>query len=170
MNDHKRQNFDVLVAGFGSPHGDHQAGRQLVALLTRRPNVPARLIVVGDETHLIDELEGCETLFVVEACRGGSLIGGISRLEWPDARIRQYHNHSAHGVQLCNSLELVERLGRMPPKVVIFGIEIGGGLPRDAMSLAVMQAVTKLEEMILAEICETVDERTVVSKSIVAAS
>ena len=170
MNSYQRHNCEVLMAGVGGPQGDEQSGGQVVALLARRPNLPARLVTVSEGTPLIDELDRCTTLIVVEACRGGSLIGAISRLEWPDPRIRQHHNHSAHGVKLCNSLELVERLGRMPPKVVIFGIEIGGGLPGDAMSPAVMQAVTKLEEMIFAEICETVDERTVVSKSTVAAS
>ena len=169
MNSYQRHNCETLVAGFGGSQGDVQAGGQVVALLARRPELPARLVTVSEGTHLIDELDKCKTLIVVEACRG-SLIGAISRLEWPDPRIRQYHNHSAHGVKLCNKLQLAERLDRMPPKVVVFGIEIGYGLPREAMSPAVMQAVKKLEEMIFAEICETVDERTVVSKSTVAAS
>ena len=170
MNSYQRHNCEVLVACFGGPQGDEQAGGQVVALLARRPNLHARLVTVSESTPLIDELDRCATLIVVEACRGGSRIGAISRLEWPDPRIRQYHNHSAHGVKLCNTLQLAERLGRIPPKVVIFGIDIGYGVLRDEMSPEVVQAVTELEEMIFAEICETVDERTIVSKSTVAAS
>jgi hydrogenase maturation protease len=168
MNDHKRQNLGVLVAGVGGRYGDDQAGRRLVAQFARRAIAPARLIAAGDGAQLLDELAGCETLIIVEACRGGSVIGAISRLEWPDSRIRQYHNHTRHGIDLCNTLQIAERLGRLPPKVVIFGIDIGSEPGTDAMSPEVAEALTELEEIILAEICEAGHERIVVGESPVA--
>ena len=36
---------DTVVAGFGSPHGDDQAGWQVVALLGQRSDLRARLYV-----------------------------------------------------------------------------------------------------------------------------
>jgi hydrogenase maturation protease len=145
---------NVTVAGFGSPHGDDQAGWQVVASLQRRTDLPARLVKITEGTQLIDELVGCRRLIVVDACRGGPQIGAITRFEWPDPRIRQYHNHSTHGVGLCNALQLAERLGRMPPNVEIFGIEIGSYRPLDEISADVVQSVAELVEIISAELCE----------------
>jgi hydrogenase maturation protease len=145
---------NVTVAGFGSPHGDDQAGWQVVASLQRRTDLTARLVKITEGTQLIDELVGCRRLIVVDACRGGPQIGAITRFEWPDPRIRQYHNHSTHGVGLCNALQLAERLGRMPPNVEIFGIEIGSYRPLDEISADVVQSVAELVEIISAELCE----------------
>ena len=147
---------DTVVAGFGSPHGDDQAGWQVVALLGQRSDLRARIVKITEGTQLIDELVGCRRLIVVDACRGGPQIGSITRLEWPDPRVRQYHNHSTHGVGLCNALELAERLGRIPPNVEVFGIEIGSYRPLDEISADVAQAASKLGEIISAELCETV--------------
>ncbi len=147
---------DIVVAGFGSPHGDDQAGWQVIALLGRRPDLPARLAKISEGTQLIDELEGCRRLIVVDACRGGPQIGAITRLDWPDPRVRQFHNHSTHGVGLCNALELAERLGRMPPNVDVFGIEIGSCRPLEEVSAEVAQAVSELDEIISAEVDEAV--------------
>jgi hydrogenase maturation protease len=145
---------DVVVAGFGSPHGDDQAGWQVVGLLERRLDLPARLVKITEGTQLLNVLAGCRKLIVVDACRGGSQIGAITRFEWPDPRIRQYHNHSTHGVGLCNALQLAERLNRMPPGAEILGIEIGSYRPLDEISAEVMQSVAEVAEIISAELRE----------------
>jgi hydrogenase maturation protease len=152
--------LSTTIVGLGSPFGDDQAGWQLVELLQRRPDVPAQLRIIHEATQLVDELDGCRKLIIVDACRGGTLTGTISRLRWPDPRIRQNHNHSTHGVGLCNALQLAERIGRMPPSVEIFGIEIGNFQPRDEMSPEIVRAVAELEKTIFAELCETLDART----------
>ena len=147
---------DVVVAGFGSYHGDDEAGWQVLDLLGRRPEVRARLVKIAEGTQLINELAGCRRLIILDACRGGPQLGSITRLEWPDSRVRQYHNHSTHGVGLCNALELAARLERMPPNVEIFGIEIGSDRPLNEISSEVARAVAELADIISAEICEAV--------------
>jgi hydrogenase maturation protease len=146
---------DVVIAGIGSPHGDDQAGWQVVDLLDRRPHFPARLVRLTESTQLLDELAGCGRLIVVDACWGGPCVGVITRLEWPDPRIRQVHNHSTHGVGLCNALELAERLGRMMPIVEIFGIQIGSYRPLSEISAEVSRAVSELAGIVSDELCET---------------
>jgi hydrogenase maturation protease len=150
----KLRRSEVVIAGFGSPHGDDQAGWKVIALLARRVNLPARLIKITEGTQLIDELEGCERLILVDACRGGTSIGATTRLAWPDPRVRQYHNHSTHGIGLCNALHLAERLYRLPSQVEIYGIEIGNSGPLEEFSPEVQQAVAALEGAIAAEVCE----------------
>jgi hydrogenase maturation protease len=142
----------------------------LVERLATRGDLPVRLIRFVSNSQLIDEVNGIQTLIIIDACRGGSQVGAISKFEWPDPRIRQYHNHSMHGIRLCNALNILERIGRLPPRVVVFGIDIGYGPCPDEMSPAVLGAVTELEETVFAEICGTVDERKVVVENSVAAS
>ena len=153
---------DVVIAGFGSSHGDDQAGWQVIALLRRRADLPARLVEIRESTQLLDELDERRRLIVIDACVGGHQLGAITRIGWPDPRIRQYHNHSTHGVGLCNALELAERLGRMPADVEVFGIEVGTCRPLDGISAEVSQAATDLADIIAAELYETVDARTVI--------
>jgi hydrogenase maturation protease len=147
--------WNVVVAGFGSPHGDDQAGWQVVALLERQGELPARRVKIAEGTQLVEELARCRRLIVVDACRSGAPLGTITRLEWPDRRIRRYHNHSTHGVALCNALQLAERLGRLPPSVEILGIEIGSLRPLEEISAEVARAVAQVAEIISSEVYET---------------
>jgi hydrogenase maturation protease len=154
---------DTVIAGFGSPHGDDQAGWQVVDLLASRSELPAAAVKINVGTELLDELDGCSKLIVVDACRGSQQIGAITHLEWPDPRIRQFHNHSTHGVGLCNALELAEKLKLLPPSIEIFGIETGSHLPLDDVRPEVMQGVTELEQIIFDEVSRHSDARAVVS-------
>jgi hydrogenase maturation protease len=153
---------EIIVAGFGGPRGDDQAAWRVLTLLSQRQKLGARLIRCDQHTQLLDQLDDCRTLIAIDEYRAGSEVGSISRLEWPDPRIRQYHNHSVHGIRLCNTLQLAERLGRLPPTVEIYGIEIGGGQLNDEVTPDVDRAVGEVERAVFAKICEAVDARAVV--------
>lgn len=152
MNDLQSTESDVVVAGFGSPHGDDQIGWRVVAMLQHRPDVSVRTIVVSEGTQLLDELRHCRKLIVVDACRTGDKTGQISRLRWPDPRIGRRHRHSTHGESICGVLQLAERLGRLPREVQILGIEIGDCTPVSEMSNAVEQAMHEAESLIADEL------------------
>jgi hydrogenase maturation protease len=123
-------------------------------MLERRPNLPAHFKTIGDATQLIDKLENCGRLIIVDACRSGGRIGALTRLVWPDSRIADRHGHSTHGVGVCNVLRLAERLGRLPPDITIFGIEVGDCQPGQEICLEVLEGVLELEAVIFAELCE----------------
>jgi hydrogenase maturation protease len=143
-----------MVIGLGSPFGDDQAGWRLVELLERRPDLPARVKAIDEATQLVDGLYDCSQLIIVDACRSGSQIGTLTRLIWPDRRIAARHSHSTHGVGVCDALRLAEQLGRLPPEVEIFGIEVGDCEPGREVCPEVLQAVAELEAVIFAELCE----------------
>jgi hydrogenase maturation protease len=153
---------DIIVAGFGGPRGDVQAAWRVLTLLSQRQKLGATLIRCDQHTQLVGQLDDCGTLIAIDASRGGSEVGSISRFQWPDPRIRQYHNHSVHGIRLCNTLQLAERLGQLPPTVEVFGIDIGGRELTDVVSPDVEQAVVEVERAVFAKICEAVDARAVV--------
>jgi hydrogenase maturation protease len=113
MNDSPKNCPGVVVAGFGSPHGDDQAGWRLIEMIQKRPELPARVVAIREATELLEELDGCRKLIVVDACRAGGQVGTLTRLQWPDPRIEQHHSHSSHGMGVCCALRLAEQLGRL---------------------------------------------------------
>jgi hydrogenase maturation protease len=154
MSDATEHGPGVVIAGFGSPHGDDQAGWRLIEMLQQRPELPARVVAVREATELLEELGGCRKLVVVDACRCGGRMGTITRLEWPDPRIEQQHSHSSHGMGVCCALRLAERLGRLPPEVEVYGIEIAEWEPGHEITFEVLEAVKELDAVISAELCE----------------
>lgn len=156
MNSFSNSHWPAVVAGFGSPHGDDQAGWRLAALLQSRPDLPARVIAVHEATQLLDALPDCRRLIIVDACMSGDRGGTITRLRWPDARIAERHHHSSHSVGICGALQLASRLGRLPDQVDVFGIEVENCSPGQDISPAVERAIFSLETTILDEIREVV--------------
>jgi hydrogenase maturation protease len=144
----------TVVAGVGSPFGDDQTGWRLIRILERRLNVSARLIRIDEAMKLLDVLDGCHKLVIVDACCGIGTLGAITRLKWPDPRIVKRHGHSTHGVGVSDALRLAEQLGRLPSEVVIYGIEVGDCEPGREICHEVLQAVAQMEPMILAELRE----------------
>lgn len=86
------------------------------------PSVNVRKLT--EPIGLLDHLEGCETLVILDACRSGAPAGTICRLEWPDPRIGVGRPASTHALQLGDVLRLATRLGRLPPRVVVFAVEV----------------------------------------------
>ena len=147
---------NIVIAGFGSPHGEDQAGWQVAARLAGDDSNVARVLAIREGTQLVSELAGCQKLIVVDACRSTSPLGTITRFRWPDSRIREHHSHSTHGIGLCNALELAAQLGRLPAEVELFGIEISGPNPLAELSCEVKSAVDELVEILRAELNEAV--------------
>jgi hydrogenase maturation protease len=145
-------NNSVVVAGFGSPHGDDRAGWELVGRLARRPDVTARLISVREGTQLLNELDGCGWLIVVDACFGSGPPGTISRFEWPDPRIRRHHDRSTHQIGLTNALDFAQQLGQLPAQVVVFGVEGHNHGFIGPITSDVSCALDKLEDIVLGEL------------------
>lgn len=140
------------VLGIGSPHGDDQAAWRLVERLRNRKERNASMASLSDASQLLDFLDHCDRLIIVDACAGGGSPGTITRLEWPDARIEAWHSHSTHGMSVAYALQLAEKLGLLPLKVVLFGIELSQCQQVGSPSEIVEKAISELVEQILLEI------------------
>jgi hydrogenase maturation protease len=154
VSDSDRNDSAVVIAGFGSPHGDDQFGWQIIAMLQRRRNLPARVVAVCEATQLLWELAGCQRLIIIDACQSNEPIGTVTRMNWPDSRIASRHAHSTHGAGVYESLQLAERLGRLPPSVEVIGVEAETFEPGREMSPILLQMRAEVEKMVLAEIDE----------------
>jgi hydrogenase maturation protease len=141
----------VRVVAVGSPHGDDQAGWQLIERL-RQEEVPGlEAACVPEPLGLLDHLEGCEALVLVDACRSGAAPGTIVRLDWPDPRLEACGSASTHGFGVARVLALAATLGRLPSRVVILGIEADACRPGAEISPAVTDALESLQRLVLRE-------------------
>jgi hydrogenase maturation protease len=154
MNTSWRPDWPTLVAGFGSPHGDDQAGWRVVAILSGSADLPARVIAVHEPTQVLEALGGCQRLIVIDACQGGGCAGTVTRLVWPDPRIATHHRHSTHGVGVADVLKLAETLGDLPPSVEIFGIEIADRSLEHDLTPDVVRAVSEVAVQIVGRLRE----------------
>jgi hydrogenase maturation protease len=129
----------VSVVGLGSPHGDDQAAWRLVEMLE-----DSDAIVLSDPSHVLNHVEGCEKLIVVDACRSGSAPGTILRFSWPDPALRTFAGCSSHSLGVGAVLALAERLGRLPPTVVLYAVELADCEPNQDLTPEVKAALPVL--------------------------
>lgn len=160
----------TLIVGLGSPHGDDQVGWRVAEAL--RPRV-AGLLGVAVRTanvplDLLDWLEGVASLHVCDACCSDQPFGTLHRLticgpidgNGPPARGFEFASlrcGGSHDFGLPAVLELAERLGCLPDRVVVHAVCGCRFDPGDDMIEAVAGAVPGLVNAILEELPDARD-------------
>lgn len=128
--------LSTQVIAVGSEHGDDQVAWRAAELLRESVSSAIEIAIARTPLDILDYLEGCQRLIVMDACCSAAPVGQITRLQWPDERIRTLHRHSTHNLGLADSLWLAETLGRLPAVVVVFAVEIHAAASREASPLA----------------------------------
>lgn len=117
-----------LLIGIGSPQGDDQIGWMVAEAIGAKSGANITVRRASVPLDLLDWLTGADSLHVVDACVGSNAIGELTRWEWPEL-VADHHDQtpfrSTHGFDLVSALRLGEKLGRLPLKVVVWGIEVG---------------------------------------------
>lgn len=115
----------LRVLCIGSPFDGDQLGywayRQLCEVL------PAVELHYLDRpgARLLAALQGAEKVILVDAVKTGAAAGSLHRFEG-EAIYRQLQRHtSTHGFGVADALQLAARLGELPPRVVLHGMELG---------------------------------------------
>jgi hydrogenase maturation protease len=111
-----------LVIGVGNPDcGDDGIGPAVVERLRRRRDDVDAVIVAGDLTVLPVLWRDRDDVVVVDACRTGRPPGSIVTVEAED--LDGDHALSSHGVGVGFAVALGGRLGWLPRRLRIVGIE-----------------------------------------------
>ncbi len=151
----------ILLVGIGSPHGDDRAGWLVAdALAVHAARAAAgtpdssgvKIRKAATPAELLDWLDGARRLLVCDAVCGAGAPGTLHRWHWPDACIAQVRSAGSHDFDLAAALELAAGLGRLPPEVIVWGIEGGRMRPDDELSPDVEKAVLELVERIRGEL------------------
>ena len=133
--------------------GDDAAGPEVADRVTAlAPLGVAVLEHHGEGSDLMERWQGYAVVALVDAMRSGAPIGTIRRFDGAEPLPAPWFPNSSHLFGVAQAIELARTLDRLPPKLLVWGIEgarfdLGAGL-----SPAVAQAV----ETVAAEVASVV--------------
>ncbi len=151
----------VMVIGIGNPYRrDDAAGRAVVQGLAGR--VPVQVMLRehdGEGTSLMDAWQGAELVIITDAVASGAAPGSIVRFDAhtgpvPATAVRD----STHAVGLPEAVELARALGRLPHRLIVYGIAGAAFDAGEGLSPAVEQAVEDVAVRVLQDIAAAAGE------------
>jgi hydrogenase maturation protease len=140
----------TLVVGIGTERGDDAAGL-LAARRLRTAGTPAAVAeLAGDLTALLELWQPDDRVAVVDAVRTGAAPGTVHVL---DATTRPLpatmSTASTHALSLADAVELGRALGRLPARIVVYGIEGACWADGTQPTAAVTAAVDRVTALLL---------------------
>ncbi len=142
----------VRVIGVGNPYRSDDGVGPFVAARLRERGLAAE-DHSGEGAGLIEAWQGGGTVIVIDATRSGSPPGAIRRFDAAAATVPTGTFHySTHLFGLAEAIETARALGRLPPQLIIYGIEgqeFGFG---DGLSDPVTRAAAEVVERIIGEL------------------
>ena len=138
----------TVVIGIGNAlRGDDAAG---VAVAERLQGVACE----EEPSRLIEAWEGADAAVLIDTVVSGAPAGTLHRFDASEEPIHaRALRSSTHAIGLAETIELARALGKLPPRVVVYGIEgesFDAGAP---LSPDVEAAVTRLVATIEEELC-----------------
>ena len=146
----------VVIVGVGNPlRGDDSVGLELARLAAARAD--PRLIAVrehaGETLALIEQLDGYEAALLADALHGGGAPGSLHRFDLSEQPLpgKLRSSSSTHAVGIAEAIELARALGRLPGRVVVYGVEGASFQAGSPLSVPVRRALPGLATALLDE-------------------
>jgi hydrogenase maturation protease len=118
--------LSVLIIGVGNPYRRDDAAGLVVArrlLEAARGSVTVRE-QSGEGMALIEAWEGARAVIVIDAVHSGAPAGTIYRVDAHAENIPAGWFHwSTHALNVAEAIELARALKRLPPRLIVLGIE-----------------------------------------------
>lgn len=116
----------TVVIGIGNSYrGDDAAGREVARRVQDLVPEELEVVVCGLEpTRLIDAWDGADAAIIVDAVSSEAEPGSVHRFDATSAPLpsREFRS-STHALGIGETIELARAIGRLPSRVVVFGIE-----------------------------------------------
>ena len=141
----------VLVIGVGNRfRGDDAAGPAVAEGLDSE-GIDA-IEHAGDGMQLMALWDGADRVIIVDAMRGGLAPGTIQRFDAVQERLDETaFTHFSHEIGVAAGVELARALGRLPSRLIVYGIEGRSFGLGKALSPDVARAVKETVRRIVAE-------------------
>jgi hydrogenase maturation protease len=138
----------TVVIGIGNAmRGDDGAG---VAVAERLGGVACE----EEPSRLIEAWEGADAAILVDTVVSGAPAGTLHRFDASEERIPAHAlRSSTHAIGLAETIELARALGKLPPRVIVHGIEGASFEAGAPLTPEVAAAVERLAALIEEEIC-----------------
>jgi hydrogenase maturation protease len=106
-----------------------------------------------EPTRLLDSWRGLDRLVLVDAVRSGAAPGTVHRIDASSGVLpRELGLSSSHLVGLAETLALARALDRLPPRVVVYGVEGAEFGASEAVTAAVAASVESVAADVLREL------------------
>jgi hydrogenase maturation protease len=145
---------NTIVIGVGNRfRGDDAAGREVAQRVRARAAGAVDVVVCELEpTRLIDAWDGAAAALVVDAVSSGAEPGTVHRFDATSEELpsREFRS-STHALGIGDTIELARAIGRLPGRVIVFGIEgeaFGSGAE---LSEPALSGVERTVELVLEE-------------------
>jgi hydrogenase maturation protease len=147
------QSVQVLVIGIGNAWRRDDASGLAVARELEGLSGADVLEREGEPAGLMDAWEGAERLWLVDAVASGAPPGTVHRIDVAEQELPpELFRASTHHLGLAEAVELARALGRLPSRVVFYGIEGASFDAGEGLSHEVEQAVGEVAEAIRKEV------------------
>ena len=145
----------IRIIGVGNLfRGDDAAG--LLAARRLKDLVGDRAEVVEAELAGLDVLDlmaDASDVILIDAARSGRPAGTIHRLDASAGPLSgDLFPHSTHALNAVDAIEMGRTLGLLPPRVIVYGVEVGDTTAGNALSPAVAGALNQVVERVLREL------------------
>jgi hydrogenase maturation protease len=143
----------ALVIGVGNAwRNDDRAGLEVARLLAGLDGVQV-LEREGEPTSLIDSWQGAEAVWLADAVSSGAEPGTVHRHDASAEPLpARLYDTSTHHVGLAEAVELARALGRLPERVVVYGIEGSSFATGETLSPEVAAAAARVADAIREEV------------------
>ncbi|MCB9641257.1 MAG: hydrogenase maturation protease [Myxococcales bacterium] len=137
----------IRLFGIGNPFRSDDAVGRLVAQQLQALTSPSIGIYEsdGDGAKLIDEWQGAETVYLVDAVSSSQSPGTLHRYEAHEQPLPQaIFGRSTHHWGMADAIEMARVLRKLPPRIVVYGIEAANFAYGLELSPAVQAALPEL--------------------------
>ena len=119
---------------------------------------PAGVDVIEHESEPIELIEACQgasEAWIIDAVRSGAPAGRLHRLDASEQPLpASLFGVSTHRLGIAEALELARALGRLPARVLVYGIEGAAFEAGGPVSPAVAAAAQRLADSLTAELAQ----------------
>jgi hydrogenase maturation protease len=141
-----------VVVGIGNRfRRDDSVGLLVLdAVRSRLPTCATAFESNGDAVALVSTWEGADLAVLIDAVVSGGKPGTIYRFDGAHPLpIRFFRAASSHVLGLAEALELARALDRLPPRVLVIGIEADDVSMGDGLSAAAASALPRAADLVI---------------------
>ena len=116
----------TLVIGLGNEYRRDDAVGLVVARRLREAAPESVLVLeeTGEGASLLESWQDADTVILIDAVQSGAAPGTVHRLDAHEQPIaKKFFRFSTHAFGLAEAVELARALGRLPPRLIVYGIE-----------------------------------------------
>ena len=145
----------TLVIGLGNEYRRDDAVGLVVARRLKEAAPESVLVLeeTGEGASLLESWQDAGTVILIDAVQSGAAPGTVHRL---DARAqpiaKKFFRFSTHAFGLAEAVELARALGRLPPRLIVYGVEGRSFEAGVGLSPEVGAAVEVVVERVLEEL------------------